>query len=45
VSKYVSVDAEVSRKVVAIHNEGFLSSLTIEDTPVKTPKKKSKKKK
>ena len=44
-SKYVSADDETSRKVVAVRNEGFLSSIIINNTSVKTPVKKSKKKK
>ena len=44
-SKYISAEAEASRKVLAVRNEEFLSSIILNDIPVKTPNKKSKKKK
>jgi hypothetical protein len=44
-SKYISAEAEASRKVLTVRNEGFLSSVITTDISVKTPKAKSKKKK
>ena len=40
-SKYISAESEASRKVLAVRNEEFLSSIILNDIPVKTPKKKS----
>jgi hypothetical protein len=45
VSKYVSAEAEASRKVLAVRNEEFSSSIIVNDTSEKTPKKKSKRRK
>ena len=44
-SKYISAEAEASRKVLTVRNEGFLSSVITADIPVKTPKKKASPKK